>query len=81
MPRQEEKLKYMDYTKNMNTMADDSCTQCKVNPNANSSYLPINSATKTVGFIPTNRNHNPQNVGNENSLLFSTTNTEKKEIK
>lgn len=80
MPRQEEKLKYMDYTKNMNTMADDSCTQCKVNPNANSSYLPINSATKTVGFIPTNRNHNPQNVGNENSLLFSTTNTEKKEI-
>jgi len=80
MPRQEEKLKYIDYNRNMDTMADDSCTQCKVNPNPNSSYLPIKSATKTVGFIPTNRNHNPQNATDENNLLFGTVNRERKEF-
>ena len=84
MSREEEKLKYIDYMKNMNSLSDDTCTQCNTNANNNpsvpSSFLPTNSAVNTVGFIPTNRNFNYQNVNAENNLLFSTTNTLKKEL-
>jgi len=83
MYRTEEKLKFIDYNKNMNKINESECNQCTTNPNPESrptSYNPTNSATNTVGFIPTNRNYNYQDITSENSLLFATVNREKKEI-
>jgi hypothetical protein len=91
MYRTEEKLKYVDYNKYMNVMGESECKQCDNNNNnnnnnntgdnnKNSSYNPTKSATETIGFIPTNRNYNYQDVGSENNLLFGTVNREKKEI-
>ena len=79
MPRQEEKMKYIDWNNRMDLMSDDSCNQCKGSAYP-SSYEPSQSAVQTVGFMPTNRNYNIQNAGSENNLIFSTTTTEKKEI-
>jgi len=83
MYRTEEKLKYIDYNKNMDKIANDECNQCtSTNDSSNKlgSYNPTNSATSTVGFVPTNRNYNYQDVNTENGLLFATVNREKKEI-
>ena len=83
MYRTEEKLKYVDYNKYMNQLAESECNQCSKNPNPDNkptSYNPTNSATNTVGFVPTNRNYNYQDVSKENGLLFATVNREKKEI-
>lgn len=82
MYRTEEKLKYVDYNKYINELGESECNQCKSEPNAGSkptSYNPTISATNTIGFIPTNRNYNYQDVTAENGLLFATTNREKKE--
>jgi len=81
MSRQEEKLKYVDFTKNMDILANSSCDQCtKKNNSTQNNYMPTNSSVNTIGFMPTNRNFNYQDINNENGLLFSTTNTEKKEL-
>jgi len=83
MYRTEEKLKYIDYSKNMDKIASNECNQCTTTNNSGNklgSYNPTNSAISTVGFIPTNRNYNYQDVNTENGLLFSTVNREKKEI-
>jgi hypothetical protein len=83
MYRTEEKLKYVDYNKYINQLGESECNQCKTNPNVDSkptSYNPTISATSTIGFVPTNRNYNYQDVSTENGLLFATTNREKKEI-
>ena len=83
MYRTEEKLKYIDYNKNMNKIGESECNQCTKNPNPDNkptSYNPTVNATNTVGFIPTNRNFNYQDASVENSLLFATVNREKKEI-
>jgi len=77
MSRQEEKLKYIDYMKNMDTLSSGTCTQCNSNSSP-SSYLPTTNVIETIGFMPTNRNFN--NITTENNLLFSTTNTQKKEL-
>jgi len=79
MYRTEEKLKYVDNNKYMNVMGESECNQCDNNTKPNS-YNPTKSATETIGFIPTNRNYNYQDVSNENNLLFGTVNREKKEI-
>ena len=69
MYRTEEKLKYIDYNKNMDKVGE-----------SKGSENPTKSATSTVGFVPTNRNYNYQDVNTENGLLFATVNREKKEI-
>jgi hypothetical protein len=78
MSRSEEKLKYIDYTKYMDKIQDSSCNQCKSDKSA--SFNPTNSVINTIGFNPTNRNFNDENVDAENNLLFGTVNREKKEI-
>lgn len=81
MYRTEEKLKYIDYNKSIDQIGESKCNQCKKDPGSEpTSYNPTVSATNTVGFIPTNRNYNYQDVSAENKLLFSTVNREKKEI-
>ena len=81
MSRQEEKLKYVDFTKNMDAIGKASCDQCtNKNNKTQNNYMPTNSSVNTVGFMPTNRNFNYQDIVDENGLLFSTTNTEKKEL-
>ena len=77
MSRSEEKLKYVDYNKFMDKIQDSSCNQCKGDPTVNM-YNPTNSVVNTVGFNPTNRNYNYEDVDMENKLLFSTVNREKK---
>jgi len=79
MSRTEEKIKYVDYNNYMNKIQDSSCTQCKANKEP-SSFIPTDSVVNTIGFYPTNRNYNYQDVANENNLLFGTVNREKKEI-
>jgi len=78
MSRSEEKLKYVDYSKYMNKIEESSCNQCK--GDKPSSVNATNVAVSTIGFNPTNRNYNRENLDAENSLLFSTVNREKKEI-
>jgi hypothetical protein len=81
MSRQEEKLKYVDFSKNMDVIAKASCDQCtNKNNKTQNNYMPTNSSINTVGFMPTNRNFNYQDIVSENGLLFSTTNTERKEL-
>ena len=83
MSRTEEKIKFVDYTKYMDKMADSSCNQCNSLPSSDnklSAFNPTESAINTIGYMPTNRNYNYQNVANENNLLFGTVNREKKEI-
>jgi hypothetical protein len=79
MSRQEEKLKYIDYSTHMDTLLEGTCNQCNKNASP-SSYLPTDNAVNTVGFMPTNRNYNYQNASIENNLLFGITNTQKKEL-
>jgi len=81
MSRSEEKLKYVDYNKYMDKIQDSSCNQCKDKPASfKSSFKPTDSVINTIGFNPTNRNFNYEDVDAENKLLFSTVNREKKEI-
>jgi len=83
MYRTEEKLKFVDYNKFIDKIEESKCNQCTKNPNPESrptSYNPTISATNTIGFVPTNRNYNYQDVNTENGLLFATVNREKKEI-
>jgi hypothetical protein len=79
MYRTEEKLKYVDYTKYMDKIQNSSCTQCNTTTKP-ANYNPTESVINTIGFNPTNRNFNYQNTNVENNLLFSTTNTQKKEL-
>jgi hypothetical protein len=79
MSRTEEKLRYVDYSNYMNKLEAGSCNQCKGTPSA-SLKNPTDIAVETIGFNPTNRNHNYENLDAENNLLFSTVNREKKEI-
>ena len=78
MSRSEEKLKYVDYTKYMDKIQDSSCKQCQTDNKDR--FNPTNSAVNTIGFNPTNRNYNNEDVDVENNLLFSRVNREKKEI-
>lgn len=82
MSRTEEKLKYVDYNKFMDKIQDSSCNQCKGEKPTSfkNSFNPTDSVVNTVGFNPTNRNFNSEDVDTENKLLFSTGNREKKEI-
>jgi hypothetical protein len=82
MYRTEEKLKYVDFNKSINQLGESKCNQCSKQSEDSPpiSYNPTISATNTVGFIPTNRNYNYQDVTTENGLLFATVNREKKEI-
>jgi hypothetical protein len=81
MYRTEEKLKYVDYSKYMNKIEESQCNQCKKDSSSEpSSYNPTTNAINTIGFIPTNRNYNYQDVTKENGLLFAITNREKKEM-
>lgn len=82
MSRTEEKIKFVDYTKNMDKLRDSSCNQCKSDKPASfvNSFNATESAVNTVGFNPTNRNFNSEDIDAENKLLFSTVNREKKEI-
>jgi len=82
MSRSEEKLKYVDYNKFMDKIQDSSCNQCKGDKPASfkNSFNATDSVVNTVGFNPTNRNFNSEDIDAENSLLFSTGNREKKEI-
>ena len=80
MSRQEEKLKYVDFTKNMDIIGNSSCDQCTNKNSTQNNYMPTNSSVNTIGFMPTNRNFNYHDVVNENGLLFNITNTEKKEL-
>jgi hypothetical protein len=82
MSRSEEKLKYVDYNNFMDKIKESSCTQCKGQkpPSFKNSFNPTDSVVNTVGFNPTNRNFNTENVDDENKLLFSIGNREKKEI-
>ncbi len=80
MPREEEKLKYIDFVKNMDKLNEVTCNQCSTNKNSNSTFDPVTSATNTFGFYPTNRSIINQNVSNENNLIFSKTNTLRKEM-
>ena len=79
MSRQEEKLKYVDYMKSMDILANSTCTQCNLNQTP-SSFTPTANVIETIGFMPTNRNFNYQDTATENNLLFSITNTQKKEL-
>jgi len=79
MSRTEEKIKYVDYNNYMNKIQDSTCNQCN-STNSPSSFKPTDSVINTIGFYPTNKNYNYQDVANENNLLFSTVNREKKEI-
>jgi hypothetical protein len=79
MSRQEEKLKYVDYMKSMDILANSTCTQCNLNQTP-SSFIPTTNVIETIGFMPTNRNFNYQDTATENNLLFSITNTQKKEL-
>ena len=81
MSRSEEKLKYVDYSKYMDKIQDSSCNQCKgENPSGlKNSYNPVESVVNTIGFNPTNRNYSNENIDNENKLLFSAVNREKRE--
>ena len=79
MYRQEEKLKYVDYMKSMDILANSTCTQCNLNQTP-SSFTPTANVIETIGFMPTNRNFNYQDTATENNLLFSITNTQKKEL-
>ena len=63
MSRTEEKLKYVDYTKYMDKIQDNSCTQCNTTKKP-SNYNPTESVINTIGFNPTNRNFNQQDVAN-----------------
>jgi hypothetical protein len=78
MSRSEEKLKYVDYTKYMDKIQDSSCNQCQTENKDR--FNPTNSVVNTIGFNPTNRNYNNEDVDVENKLLFSQVNREKKEI-
>jgi len=79
MSRTEEKLRYVDYSNYMNKIEAGSCNQCKGTPSP-STFNPIDSVVETIGFNPTNRNFNYENLDAENNLLFGTVNREKKEI-
>ena len=82
MSRSEEKLKYVDYSKYMNKIEESSCNKCKGDKPTSfkNTSNPTDIAVSTIGFNPTNRNYNRENLDDENSLLFSTVNREKKEI-
>ena len=79
MSRTEEKIKYVDYTKYMDKIEESSCNQCNSTKKP-SSFNPTDSVINTIGFNPTNKNYNYQDITNENNLLFGTINREKKEI-
>ena len=79
MSRTEEKIKYVDYTKYMDKIEESSCNQCNSTKKP-SSFNPTDSVINTIGFNPTNKNYNYQDIANENNLLFGTINREKKEI-
>ena len=82
MSRSEEKLKYVDYTKFMDKIETSSCNQCKDNKplSFKNAFDVTESVVNTIGFNPTNRNFNTEDIDTENKLLFSTVNREKKEI-
>lgn len=82
MSRTEEKLKYVDYTKNFEKLASASCNSCGPNTPSIPTNLPnpLLSSIETVGFTPSNRNMNYQDVSNENNLLFGTVNRGQKEM-
>jgi len=86
MSRIEEKLKYVDFTKNFEKLSGASCNTCNSNNpssvnslNPSSLPNPLSSSIETIGFIPSNRNNSYQNVNNENNLIFGTVNREHKE--
>jgi hypothetical protein len=82
MSRSEEKIKYVDYSKFMDKIQDSSCNQCKGEkpPSFKNAFNPTDSVVNTIGFNPTNRNFNYEDIDDENKLLFSTVNREKKEM-
>ena len=100
MSRTEEKLKYIDYTKNFEKLSASACTQCKPHtpssaPSSAPSLIPsgplsmyasnslpnqLNASLETVGFIPSVRTNNYQDITSENNLLFGTVNREQKEM-
>ena len=88
MSRTEEKLKYIDYTKNFEKLSTSTCNQCNSSPSfASPSMYPsnnlpnqLNSSLETVGFIPSVRTNNYQDITNENNLIFGTVNREQKEM-
>jgi hypothetical protein len=82
MSRTEEKLKYVDFTKNFEKLSTASCNSCKPNtPNIPSTLPnPLLSSVETTGFTPSNRNMNYQNISNENNLLFGIVNRGHKEM-
>jgi len=100
MSRTEEKLKYIDYTKNFEKLSASACTQCKPHtlssaPSNAPSLIPsgplsmyasnslpnqLNASLETVGFIPSVRTNNYQDITSENNLLFGTVNREQKEM-
>lgn len=82
MSRTEEKLKYVDFTKNFKKLSAASCNSCKPNTPDTPSILPnpLLSSVETTGFTPSTRNMNYQNISNENNLLFGIVNRGHKEM-
>lgn len=82
MSRTEEKLKYVDFTKNFEKLSAASCNSCKPNTPDTPSILPnpLLSSVETTGFTPSTRNMNYQNISNENNLLFGIVNRGHKEM-
>jgi hypothetical protein len=82
MSRTEEKLKYVDFTKNFEKLSAASCNSCKPNTPETPSILPnpLLSSVETTGFTPSTRNMNYQNISNENNLLFGIVNRGHKEM-
>jgi len=80
MSRTEEKLKYVDFSKNFDLLANNKCNNCTESPPPSNLPNQLLSAVSTTGFTPSGRNNNYQNVNNENNLLFGTVNREHKEM-
>ena len=82
MSRTEEKLKYVDFTKNFEKLSQSSCNTCDPNTPSIPGILPnqLLSSIETNSFTPSNRNMNYQNINNENNLLFGIVNREQKEM-
>jgi hypothetical protein len=85
MSRTEEKLKYVDFTKNFEKLSQASCNTCGPNTPSIASIPtalpnPLLSSIETNSFIPSNRNMNYQNINNENNLLFGMVNREHTEM-
>jgi len=80
MSRTEEKLRFIDYTKNFEKLANNKCNGCENNQVPSPIPYQLSAAISTVGFTPSGRNNNYQNVDAENTLLRGTVNREHKEI-